>query len=341
MAVPPLTFDAVVLAGGRARRLGGVSKPDVVVAGRRLLGHVLDAVAAGGGARRTVVVGPDGLDVPVHVLRTLEDPPDGGPVAGIAAGLAALGGASAGDAAPWVLVLACDVPRAAGAVPGLVEVCAEGPVASGALLVDAAGRDQPLLGLYRRAELDRALAILARERDGGVRGASVRALLSPLTLTRVPDERGDAVDVDTWDDVRALALDPPGRRWDDGRDRPDSSPRHRSPRPRSPRPRSPEDPMTTSDDTAAPAPAPPLDAWVRALAAELGVDAEVVDVAALLDVARDAAHGVARPATPLTTFLLGYAVAAGTVGLDEGMRRTSALAAGWQESAGALGGTRA
>jgi hypothetical protein len=99
--------------------------------------------------------------------------------------------------------------------------------------------------------------------------------------------------------------------------------------------------MTTSDDTAATVPATPLDAWVRALAAELGVDAGVVDVAGLLDVARDAAHGVARPATPLTTFLLGYAVATGTVGLDEGMRRTSALAAGWQEGAGALTGSGA
>lgn len=96
--------------------------------------------------------------------------------------------------------------------------------------------------------------------------------------------------------------------------------------------------MTTSDDTAASAPATPLDAWVRALATELGVAAEVVDVAGLLDVARDAAHGVARPATPLTTFLLGYAVATGTVTLDDGMRRTSALAAAWNESAGALGG---
>lgn len=99
--------------------------------------------------------------------------------------------------------------------------------------------------------------------------------------------------------------------------------------------------MTASDDTGVTVPETPLDVWVRALSAELGVDAGVVDVAGLLDVARDAAHGVARPATPLTTFLLGYAVATGTVGLDEGMRRTSALAAGWNERAGALGGAGA
>lgn len=33
------------------------------------------------------------------------------------------------------------------------------------------------------------------------------------------------------------------------------------------------------------------------------------DVALILDLARDAAHAVARPAAPLTTFLVGYAAA--------------------------------
>jgi hypothetical protein len=51
----------------------------------------------------------------------------------------------------------------------------------------------------------------------------------------------------------------------------------------------------------------PLDAWVHDLAEALDVDPAAVDVTALLDVARDAAHGVARPAAPLTTFLVGLA----------------------------------
>jgi hypothetical protein len=51
----------------------------------------------------------------------------------------------------------------------------------------------------------------------------------------------------------------------------------------------------------------PLDSWVAELAAELGVDVAAVDRQLLLDVARDAAHGVARPAAPLTTFLVGLA----------------------------------
>jgi Domain of unknown function (DUF6457) len=53
----------------------------------------------------------------------------------------------------------------------------------------------------------------------------------------------------------------------------------------------------------------PLDDWVSALSHELGVDVPV-DVRGLLDVARDAAHHVDRPAAPLTTFLIGYAAAA-------------------------------
>ncbi|MBI9113468.1 DUF6457 domain-containing protein [Sanguibacter suaedae] len=50
-----------------------------------------------------------------------------------------------------------------------------------------------------------------------------------------------------------------------------------------------------------------LPAWVDALAAELGIDPAVVDLKGVLDVARDAAHNVERPAAPLTTFMVGYA----------------------------------
>lgn len=50
-----------------------------------------------------------------------------------------------------------------------------------------------------------------------------------------------------------------------------------------------------------------LDRWIAELAAALGVDPAVLDRDLLLDVARDAAHGVARPAAPLTTFLVGLA----------------------------------
>ena len=53
-----------------------------------------------------------------------------------------------------------------------------------------------------------------------------------------------------------------------------------------------------------------LSDWAAALVAELELPAGVeIDIPLVLDLARDAAHGVARPAAPLTTFLVGYAAA--------------------------------
>ncbi|GMA34271.1 DUF6457 domain-containing protein [Demequina litorisediminis] len=83
--------------------------------------------------------------------------------------------------------------------------------------------------------------------------------------------------------------------------------------------------------------------WVEALAGELGIDTAVVDVQRLLDVARDAAHAVARPSAPLTTFLIGYAVGQAAIaedGFDEGaameafeqaLATATALTASWTE----------
>lgn len=78
-----------------------------------------------------------------------------------------------------------------------------------------------------------------------------------------------------------------------------------------------------------------LEAWVLALAAELGVDLGVVDVPEVLDVARDSATSVGRPAAPLTTFLIGYAAGSGSSDVAESMRRTRALADGWDLPASA------
>lgn len=193
----PVELDAVVLAGGRARRLG-TSKPRLVVDGARLLDHVLTATT---GARATVVVGPDDLASDAYVL-TREDPPFGGPVAGTAAGLAALPDA----AAPWVLLLACDVPRAAEAVPLLVAAAsAAGGEIDGVHLAHDE-RDQWLVGLYRRDSLDAALArICADPAGGGVHGSPVRRLVSGLRLTRVADVDGLSTDVDTWQDAKSYA----------------------------------------------------------------------------------------------------------------------------------------
>ncbi len=192
---PAGSFDAVVLAGGRGQRLGGVSKPEVLVAGRTLLDRALDAT---GDARRTVVVGPPHLARP-GVPAVLEDPPSGGPVAGIDAGLAGLEGGDRRGEAP-VLVLACDVPRAAGAVPILLAALRADAEADGAHLVRG-GRPQ-LVAVHRPWALRAALDGLTPH--GGVHGASVRRLLEGLHMVAVPDPDDLAADADTWDDVARL-----------------------------------------------------------------------------------------------------------------------------------------
>lgn len=54
-----------------------------------------------------------------------------------------------------------------------------------------------------------------------------------------------------------------------------------------------------------------LDDWAATASRALGVTVEHGDVAAILDLARDAAHGIARPAAPLTAYLAGIAVGRG------------------------------
>lgn len=182
-------YDAVVLAGGRGARLGGASKPDLMVAGRRLLDI---ALAAAGGARRIVVVGD--VDVPLPVLTAREEPAFGGPVAGLDAGMAALG-----DPAEWILLLACDLPDAETAVAQLLGVTL-GPEYDGACLVDADGRLQWLLGCYRTS------ALLARLADRGDPPLSaLYRLLGPLRLLGVDPGRAIVDDLDTPADAQRWA----------------------------------------------------------------------------------------------------------------------------------------
>ncbi|PFG43920.1 molybdopterin-guanine dinucleotide biosynthesis protein A [Isoptericola jiangsuensis] len=195
-----MRYDAIVLAGGRATRLGGTPKPGVVVGTRRLLDRALAACAD---AERTVVVGPapEIGPVPPGVVVTCEDPPRGGPVAGTAAGLAAL---ARDDRPAHVLLLAVDVPAAPAAVGPLVTAAAAHPDADGVHL-SRAGRAQWLTGLYRTDALTAAATTLA------VHGAPVRRLVAPLDLVEVDDPAGVSDDVDTWEDVTRLAARRTGR----------------------------------------------------------------------------------------------------------------------------------
>ncbi|MER5929814.1 NTP transferase domain-containing protein [Streptomyces sp. NPDC002054] len=267
-----MTYDAIVLAGGSARRLGGADKPGLSVGGRALLDRVLDSCADAG---TTVVVGGRRATArPVTWAR--EEPAGAGPLAALDAGLRR-------TTAELVLVLSADLPFLG---PDTVRALLAAPAGrEGALLRDPAGRDQPLVAAYRAEPLRRELALLAAE-HGNLTGLPVRALTAELDLTRVEAEPSASFDCDTWDDLAAARA----------RIREHGS---------------------------------VLDEWITAVKNELGIDL-AVDTKTLLDLARDAAHGVARPAAPLTTFLVGYAAGqAQAAGADpaEAVARASEQAA--------------
>lgn len=62
-----------------------------------------------------------------------------------------------------------------------------------------------------------------------------------------------------------------------------------------------------SSEKKAPVPPEEIEGWVAEVKALLGLDDEI-DIAAILDLATDLAHNVARPAPPVTAFVLGLAL---------------------------------
>jgi len=159
--LPPYT--AVVLAGGKAARLGGQAKPQLQVGGRTMLASVLAAVAD---ADRRVVVGPP-QPVPEDVVRVREHPPGGGPVAALRAGLPEV-------TTDVVVVLAGDLPFLTAALVRELRLLLTG---DGVMVVDDTGRDQLLLGVWRTSALRTAVA--------GTSGpVPLRRVLAPLAVQR-------------------------------------------------------------------------------------------------------------------------------------------------------------
>ncbi|WP_245691295.1 molybdenum cofactor guanylyltransferase [Sinosporangium album] len=179
-------YDAVVLAGGGAARLSGRDKPGLEVGGLALVRRVASAVAD---ARRVVVVGPEREGLPGAVF-VREDPPGGGPVPALRAGLAEV-------SAPWTALLAGDLPFLE---PRHVHaLLAASGDAHGAVLVDGEGREQWLVGLWRVEPLRRALASYT--------GRSLHGLLGPLQPVRLAAPPAPGLpepwfDCDTMDDLR-------------------------------------------------------------------------------------------------------------------------------------------
>lgn len=183
---PPLA--AVVLSGGEGVRLGGVDKSSIEVDGRTLLEHALTATAA---AAEVVIVGNE-LPTSRAVTWTREDPPGGGPAAGLLTGLLALS-----TPPDLVCVLAVDMPRFT--ADTLTRLWHAASSADGACLVDEQHHKQWLAGVYHHDAL-RAVAPAA----GSWRGLSVRRLMMPLRIVGIPAVADEARDVDTWRDLLHL-----------------------------------------------------------------------------------------------------------------------------------------
>lgn len=226
-------YAAVVLAGGAARRMGGVDKPARPVGGRPMLHRVLAAVAD---ADQRIVVGPS-VPLPDGVRTTREKPPGGGPVAAIVAGLALLD-----PATTTVALLAADLPLLTAAAvtelrraldtpaaererdraaeqehdraadrehdPAAERASAlprRGSTAALACYVDGDGRRQQLCAVWRLPALRTALDRLAATRGGTLDGAPVRGLLTGVAVCEVSWSGSGPppwFDCDTDEDVR-------------------------------------------------------------------------------------------------------------------------------------------
>ncbi|MEV4095525.1 DUF6457 domain-containing protein [Streptosporangium saharense] len=71
--------------------------------------------------------------------------------------------------------------------------------------------------------------------------------------------------------------------------------------------------------------------WTELVCRELGIDPARIDRDAVLDLTKEVAHGVARPAAPLTAYLLGLAQGAGTANEDT-LERLVELAKNWEKT---------
>ncbi|MEU6927909.1 DUF6457 domain-containing protein [Streptomyces sp. NPDC046374] len=358
-------YDAIVLAGGAARRLGGADKPGVRVGGRSLLDRVLTGCRDAG--TTVVVADPRTTARPVEWAR--EDPPGGGPLAALDAGLRRLdpavpsegiaavsgepaaptggsaptGGPAAPSGGPAAVSGTLAAPSSALAAPDAApEAPSDAPTDPSAgpsglsspasdpvvLLLSA---DLPFFGadtarrlvdaLVSGAGAEAAVLVDGEGREQPLVGAyRVRALRREIAGV-VADRGGlDGLPlrlvIGKLQVVRVAAEGGASFDCDTWGDIATARARIREH-------------------------GNVLDEWITAVKDELGIDLDV-DTGLLLDLARDAAHGVARPAAPLTTFLVGYAAAkagadAGPEAVAEAARKAAALAQRWaaeQDDAG-------
>lgn len=208
--MPP--FDAIVLAGGRGRRLGDLDKAAIELDSRRLVDRVIGATRDAG-AVRVIAAGPAHAGLLADVV-VREDPPFSGPLAALAAALPEA-------RSPWVMVLACDLVHPGSVVQQLLEALPQAGVAGsecGVILIDEDGYRQWLAGCYRTSSLQNALASTINTRSAAKPRLTndysetpfahlpLRAVLGALELREVDASPRSTADIDTPEHlVRARA----------------------------------------------------------------------------------------------------------------------------------------
>lgn len=183
---------AIILAGGRSRRLQGIPKAEVSVDGVSLLERTLAATSA---LSRSVVVGPDPGWRRPRMVSVRESPPFAGPAAAIQTGLNALS-----PHTQRVLVLACDYVRPEELVRRLLRCPPNGDAT---VLIDEQGRNQWLAALYSRNALADAFT------NRNLQDRSVAGTLSTLVVEYVQASPGSCADIDTHDDLRDAGAELP------------------------------------------------------------------------------------------------------------------------------------
>jgi molybdopterin-guanine dinucleotide biosynthesis protein A len=270
-----VTLAALILAGGSARRLSGTPKPLLLLADKPLLVHVARA-ALQVGADPVVIVGPS-EQAEMLRDRTVE-------------------------ALPWTRERPSGGGPVAAIAAGLTRLAedAHGAAPVDALVLVLAG-DAPRVGDVLEALHDAARSALAEGLDGAVctvaghdqllaacvrvdalrdavgddvQNRSLYDVVGVLRLAPVPVDASSLLDADTWDDLVQL--------------------------------RTMAEEKFMADHAN-------LAAWVEVATNDLNLTDTEVDIDAVLGLARDAAHHVERPAAPLTTYLLGYAAAKGSL----------------------------
>lgn len=184
---------ALILAGGRATRLGGVAKHELVIAGQTIFARQVAVLAPR--VHEIVVASP--RDVAGH--RTVRDAVAGaGPLAGIAAGLAAM-------TTPWLLVVAGDMPHLHGASLDLLLDAARDGL--DAVAARVGGLPEPLVCVLHaraRAPIERRLAAGQYKASAVLTDAGLEvAWVHERELRALDPELRGLADVDVPDDLLA------------------------------------------------------------------------------------------------------------------------------------------